>query len=164
MAPAIVLAAGGGQGFDAVVTGIESRYHAHAMRIPFMGLISIVAGVSTHGGVHGIHVAEIEHLDRPVDGEELNALVAERVGKGWQRVILETSRDGGEQSLIYMKPDGNRMGVLIVDLSGNEMDVVQVSVDPGHLDDDMGQFRHHHHQQHDSDSSDNDMPDSGESK
>jgi hypothetical protein len=33
----------------------------------------------------------------------------------------------------------------VVDLDGNEMDVVQVSVDPKHLDDDIGQYSHHHH-------------------
>jgi hypothetical protein len=32
----------------------------------------------------------------------------------------------------------------VVDKDGNEMDVVQVSVDPKHIDDDIGQYRHHH--------------------
>jgi hypothetical protein len=155
MTPMILLAAGGGGGgFDSVVHGIESRYHTHASRIPFMGLVSGIAGIATHGGVHGLHVAEIEHLEGPVDGAELNALVEERVGKGWQRMIRETSRDGDQQSLIYVKPDGSRMGLLVVDLDGHEMDVVEVSVDPAHLDDDMGEFRPHHHKRaHDSDTS-----------
>ena len=43
------------------------------------------------------------------------------------------------------------MGMLIVDLEGHEMDIVQVSVDPGHLDDDIGRYRHHHHDDKDSD-------------
>ena len=164
MTPMILLAAGGGGGFDSVVHGIESRYHTHASRIPFMGLVSGIAGIATHGGVRGLHVAEIEHLDSPVDGAELNALVEERVGKGWQRMIRETSRDGEQQSLIYVKPDGSRMGLLVIDLDGREMDVVQVSVDPAHLDDDMGEFRPHHHKRaHDSDTSDNEKQDGGAS-
>jgi hypothetical protein len=167
MTPMILLAAGGGGGFDSVVHGIESRYHTHASRIPFMGLVSGIAGIATHGGVRGLHVAEIEHLDSPVDGAELNALVEERVGKGWQRMIRETSRDGEQQSLIYVKPDGSRMGLLVIDLDGREMDVVQVSVDPAHLDDDMGEFRPHHHKRaHDSDASDtsgDEKQDGGES-
>ena len=36
------------------------------------------------------------------------------------------------------------MGMFVLDLEGQEMDVVQVSVDPNHLDDDIGQYRHHH--------------------
>ena len=167
MTPMILLAAGGvgGGGFDSVVHGIESRYHGHTTRIPFMGILSGIAGIATHGGVRGLHVAEIENLDDQVDGAELNALVEQRVGKGWQRMIRETSRDGGEQSLIYVKPEGSRMGLLIVDLDGHEMNVVQVSVDPDHLDDDMGQFRPHHHK-HNADPSDsdkNDKQDSGDS-
>ncbi|HEX4321883.1 MAG TPA: hypothetical protein VHZ52_13305 [Acidobacteriaceae bacterium] len=149
MAPMIVLAAGGGEGgFDSVVHGIESRYHTHATRIPMMWLISGVAGIATHGGVHGLHVAEIEHFTEPVDGAELNALVEQRVGKGWQRMIRETSKseegEGGEQTLIYAKPSGDRMGLLIVNLDHKDMNLVQVSVDPRHLDDEIGQFKHHH--------------------
>jgi len=154
MTPMILLAAGGsGTGFDAVVHGIESRYHAHANHIPFMMLISGIAGIATHGGVHGLHIAQIENLQGPVDGKELNDLVEQRVGKGWQRMIRETSRNTGhdcdDQTLIYVKPEGERMGLLVVDLSGHEMDIVQVSVDPNHIDDDMGQFRHPHGKKHD---------------
>jgi hypothetical protein len=164
MTPMILLAAGGGgTGFDAVVHGIESRYGVRATRIPFMGLISGIAGISTHGGVRGLHVAEIEHLQGSVDGAEFNSLVEERVGKGWQRMIRETSKDG-DQTLIYVKPEGGRMGLLIVDRESHEINVVQVSVDPEHLDDDMGQFRHRHHRDRDSDAPDGENQDSGESE
>lgn len=164
MAPMIVLAAGGsGSGFDSIVHGIESRYHTRATRIPFMGLISCVAGISTHGGVRGLHVAEIENLQGPVDGAELNALVEKRVGEGWQRMIRETSRNANGasegQTLIYVHPDGERMGLLIVDLDGREMNVVQVTVNPDHLDDDLGQFRPHHKHLHNADPSDKDSND-----
>ena len=145
MTPAIVLAAGGsGTGFNAVVNEIQSRYHGHVNRIPFLSLISGIAGISTHGGVRGLHLAEIENLQGPVDGDELNALVEQRVGQGWQRMIRETGKGGGDQTLIYIRPDGDRMTMLVVDLSGHEIDVVQVSVDPSHLDDDIGHYRHHH--------------------
>lgn len=148
MTPAILLAMGGGMGggFDPVVHGIESRYHVHANKIPFMGLISGIAHVASHGGVGGLHVAEIEHFDEDVDGAELTSIVEHHVGKGWGRMIRETSKDGSEQTLIYTKPQGDKMAMLIVDLDGHEMDVVQVSVDPNHLDDDMSPFHHRHHQ------------------
>jgi hypothetical protein len=158
--PAAVLASSGDGGFDAVVHTIESRYHVHANRIPFLGLISLVSRTATHGGVGGLHVAEIESFTEQVDGNELNQLVEEKLGHGWERMIRETSKRGGQQTLVFIRPEGERMAMLVVDKDGNEMDVVQVSVDPKHLDDDIGQYRHHRH------SSDNDKAkdkeDSGE--
>ena len=131
--PWVAHAAGGEGGFNGVVNSIESRYHVHATRIPFMGLASIVAGTATHGGVGGVHVAEFEHFSEPVDGEELNRMVEQKLGQGWERIIRETSRTGGEQTLIFAHPEGKRMGLFILDLDGNELDVVQVSVDPDRL-------------------------------
>ncbi len=118
--PWVALAAGGEGGFDGVVTSIESRYHAHATRIPFMELASLVAGTATHGGVDGVHVAEFEHFSAPVDGEELNRMVKEKLGQGWEPMIRETSRKSGEQTLIFAHPEGKRMGLFILDLDGNE--------------------------------------------
>ena len=37
LVPVVVLAGGGQGGFDGVVDSIESRYHVHATRIPFLG-------------------------------------------------------------------------------------------------------------------------------
>jgi hypothetical protein len=142
--PVAVLAGGGEGGFNGVVSSIEGRYHVHATRIPFMGLISLVSRKATHGGVAGIHVAEFDSFTEEVDGSELNRIVEEKLGAGWERMIRETSRRGHEQTLIFIHPEGERMGMFVVDLNGNEMDVVQVSVDPKHLDDDMGHYSHHH--------------------
>ncbi len=128
-APAVVQA-GGGDGFNGVVRSIESRYHVRVTRIPFMGLISLIAQKTTHDGAGRIHVAEIEFFSGPVDGEELNRMVEEHLGAGWERIIRETSRKGNDQSLIFMRPEGKRMGIFVIDLAGNEMDVVEVSVDP----------------------------------
>jgi hypothetical protein len=157
LVPAAVLAGGEG-GFDGVVRSIESRYHVRATRIPFMGLASLIARKATHGGVAGMHVAEFESFSEPVDGDELNRMVEEKLGSGWERIIRETSRKpgspatgpgrwggkGNEQTLVFIHPEGDRMGMFVVDLDGNEMDVVQVSVDPKHLDDDIGHYQHHH--------------------
>jgi hypothetical protein len=153
MTPAIVLAAGGvgaGGGFDDVVRGIEQHYHVHATHIPFMGLISFVAGRATHGGVHGLHVAEIEHLEGPVDGDELTAIVQDHAGPGWQRMIRETSREGGDQTLIYVRPEGNRIGMLIVERDTHDMNIVQLSMNPDQLSDEI-QKHHHGHGDNDTD-------------
>jgi hypothetical protein len=143
--PVVVLAGGGEGGFNGVVHSIESRYHVRATRIPFLGLISFVSRRATHGAVGGIHVAEFESFTEQVDGDELNQMVEEKLGSGWERIIRETSRKGNEQTLVFIHPEGERMGMFVVDKDANELDVVQVSVDPKHLDDDIGKYGHHHH-------------------
>lgn|SRR5512146_1834336 len=139
---AVVLAATGEGSFDGVVDSIESQYHAHATRIPLMSLVSLVAGGATHGGVHGLHVAEFEHFTADVDGEQLKQMVEKKLGSGWELMVRETSRKGGEQTLIYCHPEGKRMGLFIVDKDHNELDVVQVSVDPDHLNESIGKYDH----------------------
>lgn len=143
--PVVVLASGAQGGFDDVVSSIELRYHVHAQRIPFLGLISFISHKATNGGVNGMHIAEIDDFDADVNGEELNKMVEQKLGSEWERVIRETSRKGSSQTLIYMHPEGPRMGLFVLDLDGHEMDVVQVSVDPNHLNENIGKYEHHHH-------------------
>ena len=144
VAPVAVLAGGGEGGFDGVVHSIEGRYHVRATRIPFLGLMSFVARKATRGGVGNLHIATFESFQDPVDGEELNAMVEQKLGAGWERMIRETSCHGSEQTLIFIHPEGQRMGMFVLDADGHELNVVQVSVDPEHLDADIGQYRHHH--------------------
>ncbi len=140
--PTVVLASSGEGTFDGVVSSIERQYHVHATRVPFMGLVSLISHKATHGGVGSMHVAEFENFTEPVDGEELNRMVEQKLGAGWERMIRETSRSGKEQTLIFVHPEGSRMGMFIVDKDGNEMDVVQVSVDPDHLSESIGKYEH----------------------
>lgn len=141
VAPVAVIA-GSNNGFDDVVSSIESRYHAHATEIPLMGLMSLVAHKSTHGGVSGVHIAEFDHFSAPVDGDELNSMVQQKLGPGWSPMIRETSKKGGEQSLIFAHPEGDRMGLFILDHERDELDVVEVSVDPAHLNESLGKYEH----------------------
>jgi hypothetical protein len=143
--PAVVMAGGGDGGFDGVVHSIEGRYGVRATHIPFLGLMSMISNRATHGSVAGIHVVEFESFRQDVDGNELNQLVQQKLGAGWERFIRETSRSGHDQTLIFTRPEGDRMDMFVVDLDGDEMDVVEVAVDPAHLDEDIGQYRHHHH-------------------
>ncbi|HEU5458188.1 MAG TPA: hypothetical protein VFU68_06185 [Terracidiphilus sp.] len=142
--PTAVLAGSGGNGFDGVVNSLESRYHAHATRIPFMGLVSLVAHGATHQGVGNLHVAEFDDFHATVDGDELNRIVTARLGEGWSIMVRETSRKGNEQTLVFSRPEGHRMGLFVVDLDGHEMDVVQVSVDPDHLSQFVNDKTDHH--------------------
>lgn len=142
--PVAVMAGSGEGGFDGVVHSIESRYNVHATRIPFLGLISLVANRASHGGVSSMHVAEIDNFYQAVDGDELNTMIEEKLGSGWERMVRETSRQGRDQTLIFTRPEGSRMGLFVVDLDGNEIDVVQLSVDPSHLSETIGQHTRHH--------------------
>ena len=141
-----IVRAGGSEGveggFDGVVTSLERHYQAHATRPPLMWLASMVAGGATHGGVGGIRVAEFERFSSPVDGDELNRMVEEKLGHGWERMIRETSGHGHEQTLIFAHPDGKRMALFVLDLDGHEMDVVQVSVDPDRLNETISKYEH----------------------
>jgi hypothetical protein len=152
--PVVVLASGAQGGFDGVVSSIETRYHVHAQRIPFLGLISLISHKATNGGVNGMHVAEIEDFHADVDGDELNRMVQQKLGSEWERVIRESSRKDNCQTMIYMHPEGQRMGLFVLDLDGHEMNVVQVSVDPNHLSENIGKYGHHHRDDgdHDDDS------------
>lgn len=130
-------------GFNGVVSSIESRYHAHATQIPMMSLVSAMAIGATHGGVAGVHVAEFEHFSAPVDGDELDRMVGERLGSGWDRMIRETSRNGSRQTLIFSRPEGSRIGLFVVDLESHELNVVQVSVNPDRLNESIAQYERH---------------------
>jgi hypothetical protein len=143
--PVAVLAGGGEGGFDGVVRSLEVKYHVHANRIPFLGLISFISRKATEGGVSNVHVAEFEDFGEVMDGEELNRMVEQKLGPEWERVIRETSRYGGDQTLIFMHPEGRRMGLFVLDAGGQELDVVQVSVDAEHLCDKINEYQHHSH-------------------
>lgn len=139
---AVVLAATGEGGFDAVVESIETEYHVHATRIPFMGLASLIANKATKGGVRGVHVAEFEQFSATVEGEELTRMVEKKLGPDWQRMIRETSKKGTQQTLIYVHPEGDHMGLFVLDHEGHELDVVQCSIDPDHLNETIAKYDH----------------------
>ena len=143
LVPVAVLASGGEGGFDGVVQAIESKYHVHATRIPFLGLISFVSRKATNGGVSNMHVAEFEGFNSAMDGDELNRMVEQKLGAGWERMIRETKRNGQEQTLIFVHPEGQRMGMFVLDADGQDLDVVQISVDPDHLNQSIDKYNHH---------------------
>jgi hypothetical protein len=150
LVPVAVLA-GNGQGFDGVVRTIETQYHVHATRIPFMGLISFISRKATQGGVSNLHVAEFEQFSGPMDGDALNGIVESKLGPAWERVIRETSHNGTTHTLIFMRPEGARMGLFVIDADGHDLNVVQVSVDPDHLNESVNRYEHRHHESMDSD-------------
>jgi hypothetical protein len=142
LVPWVVRAVAAEGGFDGVVSSVEREYHVRASRIPFMNLVSLIAGKATRGGVGRLHIAEFEHFTRPADGEDLNRIVEEKLGQGWSRITRSTNHHSNEQTLVFARGEGNRMGLFILDFDGNEMDVVQVSVDPDRLNETIGKYKH----------------------
>jgi hypothetical protein len=151
LVPVAVLASGGHGGFEGVVRAIETKYHAHATRIPFLGLISFVARRATSNGVSGLHVAEFENFDAAIDGEELNRTVEQNLGPEWQRIVRETKRNGQAQTLIFVRPEGNRMGMFVFDADGHDLNVVQIAVDPDRLNQSIAKYDHRDHNAADDD-------------
>lgn len=142
LVPVAVLAGGGDGGFNGIVSSIEAQYHVKATRIPMMGLISFISSRATHGGVKNMHVAEFENFSLPMEGDELNRMVEQKLGEGWQRMVRETSRHGQSQTLVFSRPEGNRMGLFVLDSDGHDLNVVQLSVDPDHLNEQLGHYQH----------------------
>ncbi len=129
----ITVRAAGHHDFDAVVAAVEHRYDARAERIPMMGLVSVCGWIATGGGVKGLRIAEFDHFEGPADPADLDRLVAESLGGGWQRFVVDRERNG-ELNLIYAQPDGHAMRLLIVDYERQgELDVVRVEVNADRL-------------------------------
>lgn len=150
--PVGVLASSGEGGFDDVVRSIELKYHVRATRIPFMGIVSLMGRHATQGGVSSMHVAEFEDFSAQIDGDELNRMVQEKLGPDWSRMVRETSKHGTEQTLVYVHPEGKRMGMFVLDADSGELDVVQMSVDPDHLNQQIGKYEHNGRAEGESDS------------
>ena len=154
LVPVAVLAGGSSRGFDRVVDALQTRYQVHAERIPLLGLVSVFTRVSTPASAGNLHIADFEHFSADVDGDELNQIVQENLGEGWERILREAGRHGEEQTLIFIRPEGSRIGLFVVDHQRGEMDIIEVSVNPNHLGESIGKYSHHHHQDGDQEDSD----------
>ncbi len=119
--------AASGHDFDAVVSAVETRYPAHVQKVPLMGLVSFCARVVTGNGVKGMQVAEFENFSNPPDAVELDRLVSDALGSGWQRFVTTRDRNGNV-SLIFSQPDGQAMRLMIADYENGELDLVRVEV------------------------------------
>lgn len=119
--------AASGHDFDAVVAAVQTRYPAQVQKVPLMGLVSFCARVVTRDGVKGMQVAEFENFRHAPDPADLDRLVSETLGSGWQRFVSTHERNGNV-SLIFSQPDGQAMRLLIADYENGELDLVRVEV------------------------------------
>ena len=129
--------------FDALRRGLEEHYHAHATHIPMQGLIGVIARISTHGSVRELHVAEFDDLSANIDAAEMKSFAESRMGGDWKRIVVETSRDGGELSLIYVRPEGDHLGMMVLDLDNGELNMVEMSMNPARLAKQIARWENH---------------------
>lgn len=132
--------------FNSVVSAVEHKYSVHAQRIPMMTLVSIFAGLKTHGGVRSLRVAEFDNL-HGMDGKDLYPLLRSRLGDEWQPFVTEVSggtNHGGDQSVILVRPDGSSMGMMIADYDHGELDLVGMEMNGAAL----SKWLHDPEQQH----------------
>lgn len=118
--------------FDAVVSAVEQHYDSHADRVPMMGFVSFCAWTATGGGVKGMKVAEFDHLHGVTDADDLERVVSQTLGSGWQRFVTDRNRNG-ELSLIFAQPNGTNMRMLIASYEHGELDVVRLEVNGDRL-------------------------------
>jgi hypothetical protein len=119
--------AASGHDFDAVVAAVQMRYPAHLQKVPMMGLVSFCARVVTADGVKGMKVAEFENFQAAPDAAELDRLISDALGSGWQRFVTTRDRNG-DVSLIFSQPDGEAMRLMIADYDHGELDLVRIEV------------------------------------
>jgi len=124
--------AASGPDFDAVISAVEQRYDAHAERVPMMGFVNFCAWFATGGGVHGMKIAEFDHIGHAPDSAELEKLVGESLGSSWERFIVDRQHNG-EVNVIYVQPSGSAMRMLIADYEHGELDVVRIEVNAARL-------------------------------
>jgi hypothetical protein len=124
--------------FNAVVSGVESRFAIHAQRMPMMGFVSLCARFATHGGVKGMRIAEFDNLAHDLDSQDLLDVVRSKLGEEWQPIVTERASRNGELSVIFVRPAGRSMRMLIADYEHGELDVVRMELNG----DELARFMH----------------------
>ena len=114
--------------FKGVVHDIEAQYHVRATHVPMFAKLFLRVG--SLGGCKGLQVAEFEHLDRDIDTDGLQILIASRLGETWVLFVRERNLERPEQTLVFAKPNGESMRMLVAEYSRGELQVVRLELNP----------------------------------
>ncbi len=135
--------------FEAIVRGIEARYHRKPMR--FMGLVSFIANRARPEGVKNLRFAVFEDLDTsayPADGD-FAEFVARAAGPDFRPFVRVESRRDGEQTYVFARPLNDDFELLIVCVEQHEATVMRMRLNPERMseweDDPAGKARHSTH-------------------
>lgn len=116
--------------FNAIVRGIEARYHRKPMR--FMGLVSFIANRARPEGVKNLRFAIFEGLDPSAAtlDSDFAEFVARTAGPEFQPFVRVQSRRDGGQTQIFARPVGNDFELLLVCVERGEATVMKMRLNP----------------------------------
>lgn len=98
--------------------------------IPLFGLVRFGTWIVHPDGVHDIQLAVYEGSHKPLDGAEIEALVAREVPHGFTPMIRTRSFKSGEWTYIYAKPgDGDRIELFLVSHDHEDTVLMRLDVD-----------------------------------
>ena len=116
--------------FGTIANAIDSHRGVKRVWIPFLGLARMVAWVASPKGVHDFQLATFEGAER-LDPRDLQQLMADKAGEGFQPLVRTWSRRSKEWSFIYARPrpNGTRVELLILAHDNDDTVLIRVDVD-----------------------------------
>ncbi len=128
-----------GDDFGNIVHHIEARYQVHRNHRFLLGVAGLTVKVWHVAGVKNVKIALFENQRLRNSGmdKELDEIVRQAGGNGWQPMVRSYSRRNGQHTFIYAKDAGagknEDLQLLVVNLQPSEAVVVQVKVNPDKL-------------------------------
>ena len=116
--------------FAELARAIDGKSGVKRIWIPLLGLARFAVRVVEPKGVNDFQLATFEGTDN-VDPRELQLLMRDKLGKGFQPLVQVWSRKGGkrEWSFIYARPHANSNRIELVILAHDDEDTALVRVD-----------------------------------
>ena len=114
--------------FSSLARAIDSRSGVKRIWIPFLGLARIAVRVVEPEGVRDFQLATFEGTEnlRP---EELQAIMRNKVGKGFTPLVQVWSKKSREWSFIYARPHGRNVELIVLAHEDEETVLVRIDVD-----------------------------------
>jgi hypothetical protein len=113
------------QGFQGVVSAIETTYGVRHMHIPLLGVALFFVRPE---GVRCNKLAVFENF-HAVDTADVSRIVQDRLGPDWHSFVrVQSKGSNGETTLIYAKPSGHKMRMMIVNIEPSEATIVEVNI------------------------------------
>ncbi|MBS1873364.1 MAG: hypothetical protein JSU00_09115 [Acidobacteria bacterium] len=123
--------------FGDLVRALSDELHCRPTRIPFFGLVNLVAFVAEPAGAKHLDLAIFEHPNIDVRAEHrLLQTVQRAVGRGWSPFVTVRSRRSGQFELVmvYMRREGRDCRLLVTSIQRDEAVVVELKLNPDGLE------------------------------
>jgi hypothetical protein len=123
----------GASNIDTLQHVLETQFHLHPEHIPMMGMVSLFARGTTHGGVRGMRVVTYENIPNELDHDSIAKLVRTHLGSAWSLMVRDHESKGAQDDMVWVQPAGERIRMLVVSLDANDLDLVQMELNPDQL-------------------------------